>query len=95
MWTRILIRRHQDATIFAAPTAKAAPDEEAPAKSAGAGITKNLILFVGTGYGIVPMTATRIYASGEDGLLAIDRLPETALVRDVEERADRRQALPR
>lgn len=42
---------------------------------------KNVIFFLGDGYGIVPMTATRIYAVGEDGDLAIDTFPETAFVK--------------
>lgn len=42
---------------------------------------KNVIFFLGDGYGIVPMTATRIYAAGEDGQLMIDTLPETAFVK--------------
>ncbi len=42
---------------------------------------KNVIFFLGDGYGIVPMTATRIYAVGEDGSLAIDNFPETAFVK--------------
>ena len=46
-----------------------------------AAAAKNVILFIGSGYGTVPMTATRIYAVGESGELAVDRLPQTALVR--------------
>jgi alkaline phosphatase len=42
---------------------------------------KNVILFLGDGYGIVPMTAARIYTAGEDGELMIDRFPETAFVK--------------
>ena len=42
---------------------------------------KNVIFFLGDGYGIVPMTAARIYAEGEDGTLAIDTLPETAFIK--------------
>lgn len=42
---------------------------------------RNVILMVGDGYGIVPMTATRIAAVGESGELAIDQLPETAFVK--------------
>jgi alkaline phosphatase len=42
---------------------------------------KNVIFFLGDGYGMVPMTATRIYAVGEDGSLAIDNFPETAFVK--------------
>jgi alkaline phosphatase len=43
--------------------------------------SKNVIFFLGDGYGIVPMTAARIYAEGEDGTLAIDTLPETAFIK--------------
>lgn len=42
---------------------------------------KNVIMFLGDGYGMVPMTATRIYAVGEDGELTIDQFPETAFVK--------------
>ena len=42
---------------------------------------KNVIFFLGDGYGIVPMTAARIYAAGEDGALTMDTLPETAFVK--------------
>ena len=42
---------------------------------------KNVIFFLGDGYGMVPMTAARIYAVGEDGSLAIDTFPETAFVK--------------
>ena len=42
---------------------------------------KNVILFVGDGYGMVPMTAARIYTAGESGELAIDQFPETAYVK--------------
>ena len=42
---------------------------------------RNVIFFLGDGYGIVPMTAARIYAAGEDGELEIDKLPETAFVK--------------
>lgn len=44
-------------------------------------VQKNVILFLGDGYGMVPMTAARIYAVGEDGELAIDQFPETAFVK--------------
>ncbi len=84
VWSRILIERHNEAGLFAvAPTAAsvAANAENPVGAPVAAGATKNLILFVGNGYGLVPMTATRIYAAGEDGELAIDRFPETALVR--------------
>jgi alkaline phosphatase len=42
---------------------------------------KNVLFFLGDGYGMVPMTAARIYAAGEDGELEIDKLPETAFVK--------------
>ena len=42
---------------------------------------KNVIFFLGDGFGMVPMTATRIYAAGEDGSLTIDTFPETAFVK--------------
>ncbi len=85
-WTRILIDRHQDETMFVTggSAGEAAAGDNAPraaSRAVAPSATRNLILFVGNGYGIVPMTATRIYAAGEDGELAIDKLPETALVR--------------
>ncbi|MDE2094611.1 MAG: alkaline phosphatase, partial [Burkholderiales bacterium] len=42
---------------------------------------KNVIFFLGDGYGVVPMTAARIYAAGEDGELTLDTFPETAFVK--------------
>lgn len=42
---------------------------------------KNVIFFLGDGYGMVPMTAARIYAAGEDGELTIDTFPETAFIK--------------
>ncbi len=42
---------------------------------------KNVIFFLGDGYGITTMTAARIYAVGEDGELTLDTLPETAFVK--------------
>ncbi len=89
VWTRILIERHRDETMFVATgtasqdpalAAKASSGKTAP-RAVPANASKNLILFVGNGYGLVPMTATRIEANGEDGELAVDKLPETALVR--------------
>ena len=85
VWTSILIGRRNEATMFAAPAAEQGTrdplDSAVNAKAIPANATKNLILFVGRGYGIVPMTATRIYAKGEQGALAVDGFPETALVR--------------
>ena len=83
VWARILIQRHQDETMFVA-TGTVDPADDGTARGGKAlapTATKNLILFVGNGFGIVPMTATRIYAVGEDGELAIDKLPATATVR--------------
>ena len=42
---------------------------------------KNVIFFLGDGYGMTTMTAARIYAVGEDGEMTIDTLPETAFVK--------------
>jgi len=42
---------------------------------------KNIIFFLGDGMGINTLTAARIYAAGEDGELAIDKLPESAFVK--------------
>lgn len=90
VWTRILVNRHLDETMFVAPSqAGPSPVSTSPGgKAVPAAASKNLILFVGHGYGIVPMTATRIYANGEGGELAIDRLPETALVRTASRNAN-------
>ncbi|RMX05980.1 alkaline phosphatase [Corticibacter populi] len=41
---------------------------------------KNVVFFLGDGMGITTLTASRIYAVGEDGELTIDTLPETAFV---------------
>ena len=49
--------------------------------SVAAATPKNVIFFLGDGYGMVPMTAARIYAVGEDGELAIDTFPDTAFVK--------------
>lgn len=46
-----------------------------------AAVPKNIIFLLGDGYGIVPMTASRIYAVGESGELPIDKFPETAFVK--------------
>ena len=42
---------------------------------------KNVIFFLGDGMGVNTLTAARIFAAGEDGELAIDRLPESAFVK--------------
>ncbi len=41
---------------------------------------KNVLFFLGDGMGITTLTAARIYSVGEEGDLAMDRLPETAFV---------------
>jgi len=41
----------------------------------------NIIFFLGDGMGVNTLTAARIFAVGEDGELAIDRLPESAFVK--------------
>ncbi len=55
--------------------------DSAPTTPPPAATPKNVIFFLGDGYGMVPMTAARIYAAGEDGSLAIDTFPETAFVK--------------
>jgi alkaline phosphatase len=42
---------------------------------------KNILFFLGDGMGLTTLTAARIYAVGEEGDLAIDRLPESAFVK--------------
>ena len=42
---------------------------------------KNVIFFLGDGLGINTLTAARIFHVGEEGQLAIDRLPESAFVK--------------
>jgi alkaline phosphatase len=42
---------------------------------------KNIIFFLGDGMGVNTLTAARIFAVGEEGELAIDRLPESAFVK--------------
>ncbi len=91
VWTRILVDRHNDASMFAglgsgtAPVASDEPDTPtSPATAAAAAAVatpRNVVLFIGTGFGTVPLTATRLYAGGDSGTLAIDKLPETAIVR--------------
>ena len=44
-------------------------------------VPKNVLFFLGDGMGITTLTASRIYAVGEDGDLTIDTLPESAFVR--------------
>ena len=74
------MRRSTFAAAFAALFSTAAcgsGDDPAPA----AATPKKVIFFLGDGYGMVPMTAARIYVAGEDGDLAIDTFPETAFVK--------------
>ncbi|MFD2366860.1 alkaline phosphatase [Pseudoduganella sp. GCM10020061] len=59
-----------------APLALAQP---APAIQGAA--PKNIIFFLGDGMGITTLTAARIYAVGEEGMLPIDQLPESAFVK--------------
>lgn len=42
---------------------------------------RNVIFFLGDGMGLTTLTASRIYAVGEDGKLSIDQLPETAFIK--------------
>ncbi len=42
---------------------------------------KNVIFFLGDGMGINTLTAARIFAAGEEGELAIDKMPESAFVK--------------
>ena len=73
------------ATALAAAIAASAcgsDNSPAAAPAAPSAVTpKNVIFFLGDGYGIVPMTAARIYAAGEDGELTIDTFPDTAFVK--------------
>lgn len=64
-----------------------APPASTPSATAAQGVNavdaraKNIIFFLGDGLGINTLTAARIFAAGEDGELAIDRLPESAFVK--------------
>lgn len=49
--------------------------------AAAAAAPKNVIFFLGDGMGMTTMTAARIYSVGEDGMLTMDTLPETAFVK--------------
>ncbi|WP_020651967.1 alkaline phosphatase [Massilia niastensis] len=75
------------ATLLAALAGCAAtPPASAPLNAGTAGVpaeqrAKNIIFFLGDGMGINTLTAARIYAVGEEGELAIDRLPESAFVK--------------
>ena len=71
------------AAMAAAIAASACGSDANPAAAAppAAAMPKNVIFFLGDGYGMVPMTAARIYAAGEDGELTIDTFPDTAFVK--------------
>ena len=71
------------AALAAAIAASACGSDDSPAAPVAppAATPKNVIFFLGDGYGIVPMTAARIYAAGEDGELTIDTFPDTAFVK--------------
>jgi len=76
------------ATLLAALTGCAAtPPASPPGAHQAASINgvdqraRNIIFFLGDGMGINTLTAARIYAVGEDGELAIDKLPESAFVK--------------
>jgi len=64
-----------------------APPASTPSATAAQGVNavdhraKNIIFFLGDGMGINTLTAARIFAAGEDGELAIDKLPESAFVK--------------
>ena len=73
-------------TTFAATALLATLASSLPAMGAEAvnGVderAKNIIFFLGDGLGINTLTAARIFAVGEDGELAIDKLPESAFVK--------------
>jgi alkaline phosphatase len=68
------------AVLFAVAAAGCSSDGSSPSTPPSA-TPKNVIFFLGDGYGMVPMTAARVYAAGEDGELTIDTFPETAFVK--------------
>ena len=80
VWTYVLMERRRQETLFVEQTA-AREAQKANKVVLALTATKNLVVFIGNGYGTSTMTATRLYAAGEEGTLAIDRFPETALVR--------------
>ena len=69
------------ATVLAATVATACGTDSSSPATPAATPPKNVIFFLGDGYGMVPMTAARIYTAGEDGELTIDTFPETAFVK--------------
>ncbi|OON60604.1 alkaline phosphatase [Massilia sp. KIM] len=67
-----------------AATPPAAPERQTAGATASQALeprAKNIIFFLGDGMGMNTLTAARIYAVGEDGELAIDKLPESAFVK--------------
>ncbi|MDN5874155.1 MAG: alkaline phosphatase, partial [Sinobacteraceae bacterium] len=55
---------------------------------------QNIIFFLGDGMGPVPKTAARIYAVGEDGQLAMDKMAYTARVRTHSKNAQTTDSAP-
>jgi alkaline phosphatase len=53
--------------------------ERTPFHTAIRRIAKNVILFIGDGMGVSPITATRVYSVGVAGQLIVDQFPYTAL----------------
>jgi alkaline phosphatase len=60
---------------------KTAPSGQQPFPLNRTPQARNVIFFVGDGMGVSTVTATRIYAVGVDGQLAVDQFPFTALSR--------------
>lgn len=71
------------AALIGVPATAACGSNDSPAAAAPnpAATPKNIIFFPADGYGMVPMTAARICAAGEDGELSTDTFPETAFVK--------------
>ena len=83
------------AAVVAAAACVACGSGDGEAAPAAAAAPKNVIFFLGDGYGIVPMTAARIYAVGEDGELDHRHAARDRLRQDLFERraGDRQRAL--
>lgn len=62
-------------------SAPQAPQQTAAQQNPIDGRAKNVIFFLGDGLGVNTLTAARIFHVGEEGQLAIDRLPESAFVK--------------
>ena len=58
-----------------------APPASLATQAPATGQARNVIFFLGDGLGINTLTAARIFHAGEEGQLAIDRLPESAFVK--------------